>query len=144
MIVIADSSGVIAASDRRVSEHAECLRVLNQAGLVVVSPLVLAEVGHIAGKRLGKGPRAAILDFIVTQVRRMRFVVPETDISVLERAIRVQRRYAGLNLDLADAVNVALASVYRTDVLLTLDRRDFRAVRPLTGHKAFRLLPDDL
>jgi predicted nucleic acid-binding protein len=49
-----------------------------------------------------------------------------------------------LELDLADAVNVALAEEYETDVVLTLDRRDFRAVLPLTGHKAFRVLPDDL
>ncbi|MEU9891174.1 hypothetical protein [Sphaerisporangium sp. NPDC051011] len=41
-------------------------------------------------------------------------------------------------------MNVALAADYRTDAVLTLDRRDFRAVRPLTPDKAFRLLPDDL
>ncbi|MGX1368580.1 putative nucleic acid-binding protein [Streptomyces canus] len=49
-----------------------------------------------------------------------------------------------MNLDLADAVNVALAADYDTDAILTLDRRDFRAVRPLGRHKAFRVLPDDL
>jgi predicted nucleic acid-binding protein len=53
-------------------------------------------------------------------------------------------RYADLDLDLADAVTVAVAADYRTDAVLTLDRRDFRAVRPLTPHKAFRLFPDDL
>ena len=41
-------------------------------------------------------------------------------------------------------MNVVLAERYETDGVLTLDRRDFRAIRPLTGHKAFRLLPDDL
>jgi hypothetical protein len=54
------------------------------------------------------------------------------------------RRYASLDLDLADAVNVALAAQYRSDAVLTLDRRDFRAIRPLTPHKRFRILPDDL
>jgi len=56
----------------------------------------------------------------------------------------VQRQYASLDLDLADAVSVALAAQYRTDAILTLDRRDFRAMRPLTPRKWFRLLPDDL
>jgi predicted nucleic acid-binding protein len=56
----------------------------------------------------------------------------------------VQRQYASLDLDLADAVNVALAAWYRTYAILTLDRRDFRAMRPLTPHKWFRLLPGDL
>jgi hypothetical protein len=31
-----------------------------------------------------------------------------------------------------------------TDSILTLDRRDFRAMRRLTTHKWFRLRPDDL
>jgi uncharacterized protein len=55
----------------------------------------------------------------------------------------VQDRYADLGLDLTDAVNVVLAEQYETEYVLTLDRRDFRAVRPLTGHIAFVLLPDD-
>ncbi len=38
--------------------------------------------------------------------------------------------------------NVAPAAAYRTEVVFTADRR-FRTVRPLTGHKAFRLLPAD-
>lgn len=29
-------------------------------------------------------------------------------------------------------------------VILALDRRDFRAIRPLTPHNAFCVLPDDL
>jgi hypothetical protein len=32
----------------------------------------------------------------------------------------------------------------QVDALLTLDRRDFRALRPLSRHEAFRLLPYDL
>lgn len=62
----------------------------------------------------------------------------------LRRACRVQDRYASLRLDLTDAVNVVLAEAYETSTVLTLDRGDFRAVRPLTEHDAFTLLPDDL
>jgi predicted nucleic acid-binding protein len=62
----------------------------------------------------------------------------------LRRARVIQGRYAALRLDLADSVNVVLAAEYETDCVLTLDRGDFRAVRPLTQHRAFRLLPDDL
>jgi hypothetical protein len=39
-------------------------------------------------------------------------------------------------LDLTDAVNVALASDFDTDAILTLDRRDFRAVRPLATSRS--------
>ncbi len=56
----------------------------------------------------------------------------------------MRAQYADLELDLADALNVAVAADYRTNAVLTLDHRDFRAVRPLTSHDAFLLLPDDL
>jgi hypothetical protein len=42
------------------------------------------------------------------------------------------------------ALDLLRGRQYRTDAMLTLDRRGFRAVRPLTPHKWFRLLPDDL
>ncbi|MFZ4278062.1 hypothetical protein ACOZFM_35755 [Streptomyces arboris] len=44
---------------------------------------------------------------------------------------------------MTDAMNVALAAAYRTEAIFTSDRH-FRMVRPLTGHGAFKLLPDDL
>ena len=80
---------------------------------MIISPLVLAEVDHLAKARFGTQARTTIVDFV-------------------------------MDLDLADAVNVGLAAHYRTDAILTLDRRDFRAMRPLTTHEWFRLLPDDL
>ncbi|WP_280373416.1 hypothetical protein [Nocardia abscessus] len=42
------------------------------------------------------------------------------------------------------AVCVALADEFDTDTILTLDRRDFRTLRPLGRYPAFRILPDDL
>jgi uncharacterized protein len=144
VIVIADTSGVIAASDRNAPESTACLGVLREAGAVIISPLVLTEVDHVAKARFGPLARTAIIDFILAQARLERFQIPETSLEILGTARLVQRRYGGLDLDLADAVNVALAAQYRTDAVLTLDRRDFRAMRPLTAHKWFRLLPDDL
>lgn len=143
MIVVADTSGLIAASDRNARESTACQETLRDAGTVIVSPLVLAEVDHVAKARFGRAARTAIIDFIIAQALRLRFLVPQTSPEILDAARMVQHRYAGLDLDLADAVNVALAAEYRTNVVLTLDRRDFRALHPLTPHRAFRLLPDD-
>ncbi|GGT33945.1 hypothetical protein [Streptomyces purpureus] len=70
-------------------------------------------------------------------------MIPAVDEGILRTAAAVMAVHADLALDLADAVNVTLAQEYRTDCLLTVDERDFRAVRPLTAHKAFRLLPHD-
>jgi uncharacterized protein len=77
-------------------------------------------------------------------MRANRVVVPEITEAHLAAAQSLRARYEALNLGLADAVNVALASEYDTDAVLTLDRRDFRALRPLGRHKSFRLLPDEL
>jgi uncharacterized protein len=144
VIVVVDASAVIAASDRNARESAACRKILQQAGTVIISSLVLTEVDHLAKARFGSRARTAIIDFVIAQARQTRFQIPETGIEILDIARLVQKRYADLDLDLADAVNVALAAQYRTDAMLTLDRRDFRAVRPLTPHKWFRLLPHDL
>jgi uncharacterized protein len=144
VIVIADTSGIIAASDRKAPESAACREILQQAGTVVISPLVLTEVDHLAKARFGTRARTTIIGFILGQARQQRFQIADTGIEILDTARVVQQQYAALDLDLADAVKVGLAAQYRTDAVLTLDRRDFRAIRPLTPHKSFRLLPDDL
>ena len=144
MILVADTSGLIAASDKNAPESAGCQAALAAAGTVLVSPLVLTEVDHLAKARFGSDARSTLIDFIVFQARRERFLIPEITLELLELARKVQRQYAGLDLDLADGVNAALAAEYRTCSMLTLDRRDFRAIRPLTPHPAFQLLPDDM
>lgn len=146
MITVADTSGIIAASDRNAPESAACRAFLQEAGTVIISSLVLTEVDHLAKAGFGSQARTAIIDFVLAQARQSRFQIPETGLEVLDTARMVQRQYASLDLDLdlADAVNVALAAQYRTDAILTLDRRDFRAMRPLTPHQWFRLLPEDL
>jgi uncharacterized protein len=144
VILIADTSGIIAASDKNAPESAGCQAALADAGTVLVSPLVLAEVDHLALARFGGDARSSLIDFILFQARRERFLIPHITIALLDTARKVQRKYAGLSLDLADAVNVSLAAEYRTNSVLTLARRDFRAIRPLTPHPAFQLFPDDM
>ncbi|MCP2319031.1 putative nucleic acid-binding protein, contains PIN domain [Nocardia amikacinitolerans] len=143
MIVIADTSGIIAAADRNAAEHFGCRKYLELASLVVISQLVLTEVDHLARQRFGLAHRNTLMDFLFAQVDRMRFTVMEARLETLKAARAVERRYRDLELDLADAVNVALAAEYDTDAILTLDRRDFRAMRPLADYEYFRVLPDD-
>jgi uncharacterized protein len=144
VIVIADTSGIIAASDRNARESAACRKILQQAGTVVISPLVLTEVDHLAKARFGgraPGQRSSTSSSARlgssasrSPTRASRSWTPPASSSAARRP----------ELDLADAANVGLAAQYRTDAVLTLDRRDFRAMSPLTPHKWFRLLPDDL
>ncbi|MET8884800.1 PIN domain-containing protein [Streptomyces rubiginosohelvolus] len=144
IIVIADTSGLLAALDSNHPEHQASNEAIMAAGLLVMSPLLLAEVDHVATRELGREAALSAVDDIRTWMRRGRIALPEITEDHLGVAQSVRARYRGLDLDLADAVNVALAADYDTDAVLTLDRRDFRAVRPLGRHKAFRVLPDDL
>ncbi|WP_432102173.1 PIN domain-containing protein [Streptomyces sp. bgisy091] len=144
IIVIADTSGLLAALDSNHPEHRASNEAIMAAGLLVMSPLLLAEIDHVATRELGREAALSAVDDIRTWMRRGRIAVPEITEDHLGVAQSVRARYRGLDLDLADAVNVALAADYDTDAILTLDRRDFRAVRPLGRHKAFRVLPDDL
>lgn len=159
MILIADTGALLGALDRAHPEQASIQEAMNQAGMIVVPPMVLTELDHMIRKgvkersggrrpsevrQLGAAESRRTLTWILTQVARTRMTIPAVDENLLRTATAIMTGYAGLALDLADAVNVALAQAFRTDCLLTIDERDFRAIRPLTAHKAFRLVPQDI
>lgn len=159
MIVIADTGALVGALDRSHARRAAIRSVMEKAGLIVIPPTVLTELDHMlrraakqraAGRRpgeirrLGAEESRRALSWILAQTARTRMVIPTVDENILRTATAVMTGYGGLALDLADAVNVALAQEYRTDCLLTVDERDFRTVRPLTSHTAFRILPQDM
>jgi len=144
MIVIGDTSGVVAAVNSSDPEHQAARSAWRRASATVISPLVFAEIEHIMARSGGRRAAYAVNDWLLEQARTARVQVPVVSSETLRRARRVQDRYADLRLDLTDAVNVILAEAYETAAVLTLDRRDFRAVRPLTEHEGFRLLPDDM
>lgn len=144
MIVIGDTSGLVAAVNSSDPEHQAARKAWRQASATVISPLVFAEIEHIMTRLGSRRAACAVNDWLLEQTRSTRVQVPELTAETLHRARRVQDHYASLELDLTDAVNVILAEAYETAAVLTLDRRDFRAVRPLTGHESFLLLPDDL
>jgi predicted nucleic acid-binding protein len=143
VILIADTSGVLAAFDTAHPHSDAAYRSLRDAALTVFSPLVIAELDHVGRRVLGRATARQVIEDITRLARRGDFALAQIDPDHVTRAHRVQDCYADLALDLADAVNVALAEEYETDSILTLDQRDFRAILPLTEHKAFRLFPID-
>ncbi|MEU1849454.1 PIN domain-containing protein [Streptomyces sp. NPDC019990] len=144
MISSSPTRPLVTALDSAHPEHRATDEAIMAAGLLVMSPLLLAEVDHVATRELGGEAALGAVDDLRRWMSRGRVVVPEITEDHLGAAQAVRARYRALDLDLADAVNVALAAAYDTDAILTLDRRDFRALRPLSRHKAFRVLPDDL
>lgn len=144
MIVVADTSGLIASIDTDAPEHKGARSVIDQASTVLIPPVVLAELDHLVTARFGRGVAGSLMDEIIRQAEAGRFIVAPLAVDALRTARVVQARYDGLGLDLADAVIAVIARDNYTNAVLTLDRRDFRAVQPLTEDKAFRVLPDDL
>lgn len=143
IVVIADTSGLLAALDDNHPDQDAARSVLDEAGAVVVSPVLLSEVDHVGRRALGEAAALSAIDDVRRWARLGRVVLPTVTAGTLDRAQAVRRQCADLHLDLADAVNVVHAADFRTDAILALDRRDFRAIRPLTAHPAFRVLPDD-
>lgn len=104
---------------------------------------MLYEVDHLLVARFGKDCRTAdlVLDDLLTSAEEGAVLMPPVGRDDLRVAQKIIEQYRGLRLDLADAVTVVLAERYLTNDILTLDEKDFRAVRPLTpAHSSFRLL----
>ncbi|WP_431967023.1 PIN domain-containing protein [Nocardia sp. bgisy134] len=142
---IADTSAIIAAYDRA-AELQDRAREFLATSVAVVSPLVLDEIDHLLIARFGKDRRIAdlVLDDLLTSAEEGAVLVPPIDHDDLRASQQIMGQYRGLRLDLADAVNVVLAERYLTNDILTLDEKDFRAIRPLTpAHPSFRLLLQD-
>ncbi|MFE2499165.1 type II toxin-antitoxin system VapC family toxin [Streptomyces scopuliridis] len=145
MIVIADTSGLLTLFNRSDPDHQKARKVADSCGLLVAAPLALTEVHQVATSRAGRSAADGIVRSLTARMRQTRLVLAPSTPELLDAALSVRARYDSLDLDLVDAVNVALAAEYDTDAVLTRDLRDFRTVRPLGGrYTHFRILPDDL
>lgn len=134
-IAIVDSGPLIASAIASDPDHKACLEALRTPGLHLVIPaLCVAEAAYFIGSRGGARPEAVFL----RGLRDFDVRAPEPD--DWERIADLVEQYADLELGATDASVVALAERLRTDLVVTLDHRHFRAVRP--AHRdALRLLP---
>ncbi|WP_328501854.1 PIN domain-containing protein [Streptomyces sp. NBC_00457] len=146
LVAVADTNALYRLLDPKLTGHEAHKKALATISHLIVSPLVLAELDYLITSRAGARKALAAARFIERNVATRRFEVPSVG-PHLSSAIAVAEGYAdadgGTGIGMADAMNVALAAAYRTDVVFTSDQH-FRMVRPLTGHDAFRLLPDDM
>ena len=105
----------------------------------MISPFILAEADYLLGKKLGRLAQEALIDDVVGGA----YELAEFGHEDLVVAQAVLGRYSDLGLGIADASVVVLASRYKTDRLLSLDERHFRALTGLDGGP-ITLLPADL
>lgn len=106
---------------------------------LATTPLILAELDWMAGRRLGPAAAAAVRADITAGAYRVEWW-PGAE----RAAASIAGRWASIELGLADASLVALAEHVGTTRIATFDERHFRAVRPGgDGAGAFTLLPLD-
>lgn len=136
-MILADTSGLLALFNRREPRHHEVRTALEgYADPLVVSPYVVAEVDYLIASRLG----------VVAELAALRALAgPRYDLAHLTEAdfhtaADVVERYADQAIGIADASIVVLASRYRTERVLTLDRRHIEVLRDEHG-RPFALLP---
>lgn len=135
-VAILDAGPLVAAADAKDPHHARCLEILRRRDLDFVVPmLVVAEAAYLAATRAGTATEATL----VRGLRRFA-IEPPWDEEWGAIADLVER-YADLRLGTADAATIVLADRLDTDLIVTLDRRHFAAVRSPSG-RHFRLLPE--
>jgi hypothetical protein len=136
VLAVVDTGPLYAVADRSDADHARSLAVLQRRDLDLVIPaMAIAEVCYLLGERLGPTAEAAFLRGLGG------FDVEAPHPDDWERIGELVQEYADFPLGGVDASVVALAERLGTELVVTLDERHFRAIRP-RHCAAFRLLPD--
>jgi predicted nucleic acid-binding protein len=138
-VILLDTSGLFAAlnpTQRRHVESAEALRGSRRPRYL--SPLILAELDYLVGRRVGERGRIELL----SEVEVGAYELPPFEAADVAAARQIIEQYADLKISLADASIVVLSERYGTHDLLTLDERHFRVLRGAHG-LPFRVLPAD-
>jgi uncharacterized protein len=138
-LIVADTSALFALVDERQEDHARVAAVVErERGPFLLSTFVLAELDYLLATRVGIDAELAFLGSVADGD----YPVETFDETEIGEAARLVERYRDLEIGLADASLVLLAARAETRLILTLDERRFRALRPLRGGR-FTLLPDD-
>ena len=139
MTLVVDAGPLVALADIREPRRLQILELLEaERGSLFIPAPVTAEIDYLLGQRFGPPARRAFLEDLCAR----RYENPGLDGRDYEAALDLDRRYADLNLGLADLSVAVIAGKLGTRRLLTFDEPHFRAVRPLQGG-TFTLLPAD-
>ncbi len=126
MLAIVDTGPLYAAVDADDQDHERCLRALEAPALRLFIPaMVVAEATFLVGSRLGPKIEAAFL----ASLAALDVEAPAT--TDWPRIAELVEQYADFPLGGTDASVIALAERLGTEVIITLDRRHFGAIRPV-------------
>lgn len=141
-MIICDTSGLLAAYDEQEPDGPAIRELVDaEAGALVVSPFVLAELDYMLLSRAGIRAELTLLEDLADGVYQVAAFTSQD----AERVARLAEQYEDLRLGIADAHTMILAAPdrYGTTRVLTFDHKHFRAVKPPQGG-VFTVLPADL
>jgi len=135
MLAVVDTGPLYAAVDEDDADHGRSCAVLERTEHRLIIPtLVIAETTYLIATRLGPLVEARFL----RSLTRMHVEAPTPD--DWPRIADLVEEYGDFPLGGVDASIVALAERLNVEIIVTLDDRHFRAIRP-RHRKAFHLLP---
>ena len=138
MSLIADTGGLYALYDADDAHHAAVRDIVDEErGPIIVPSAVLGELDYLLREFLGIDAEIDFLDGLSSGALTLE-PMTSTDI---ERCRELIATYRDLNLGLVDSAVIATAERLDIRRVLTVDERDFRAVRPKGD--ALTLLPSD-
>lgn len=136
MLAVVDTSALVETADTRSPLHETVLAVLRRPDLALVVPaMAVAEATYLIERNLGVVTEAIFLAGMID------FEVEAPLREDWGRISELVYQYRDFPLGGTDASVIALAERLDTDLIITLDRRHFSAVRP-RHVPAFRLLPE--
>lgn len=137
MALIADSGALYALYDQR-DKHHKAVRaaVTAESGAILIPVAILAEISYLLTSRLGQKAETRFLEGIL----RGAFTLYPFTVDDAAECKEILAQYADWELGIADAAVIAAAERTGVRRILTVDTRDFRAVRSRRG-EPFELLP---
>lgn len=134
--LIVDTSALLAHFDASEPDHGAVGEALAANDLLIISPYVIAELDYLVATRHGVEAELAVLDELTGGA----WELANFSLDDLNQARSIIAKYRDQDVGVADASNVILAERYRTRTIVTLDRRHFEVLRPITGNR-FTVLP---
>ena len=137
MKALVDTSFLFAVANGHDRYHSECLILAQEMRYGFVVPItVLPEAAYLISSRLGHH----VMREFVRQMAGPGWNIEPVGDADLIRGAEVLEQYHDSRLDFVDATIVAVAERLNICRVLTLDRRDFRIIRP-SHCPAFELFP---
>lgn len=117
---VLDAGPLIAALNRQDQHHAWAVQTLERLGPPFYScPEAIAEAAALTGRP------SAVVEMIASGEILLSFDLAEQTAGVL----RLLKKYADLQMDLADACIVRMTELMRDSCVITVDRKDFSVYR---------------